>query len=310
MKPSLSSRLLAGAITLSGTRGRQFAPKRFTGAPSSPADYQPPRAVRRSTIVTEREHNGWPVFEIAPRSGATGHKAMYLHGGAWAAEIRGGHWSFIAKLAIATSRTFVVPIFPLVPAVTHRDVGPVLQELWSMTASDSPTALLGDSSGAAMALNLLTGLPEGSPKPDATVLLSPALDLALSNPKIEHVAPRDPLLRADHLRELASLYAGADGVASGMVNPMVAPLDELGDLAIFTGTRDLHDPDVDRFAQRVRDARGTRLTVNRAEHMIHDWMLMPSPEAKVAITAIADLLRSAAATSSGIDSGTNELTTS
>ena len=250
--------------------------------------------------MTERRHNGWPVFEVAPRSGAT-NKALYLHGGAWAAEIRGGHWGLIAKLATLTSRTFVVPIFPLVPAVTHPDVGPVLQDLWSTTASESSTALLGDSSGATMALNLLTGLPEASPRPDVTVLLSPTLDLTLTNPEIARVAPRDPLLRADHLRELARLYAGADGVASGAVNPMAASLDGLGDLAIFTGTRDLLDPDVDRFAERVRAARGTNLSVSRAEHMIHDWMLMPSPEAKVAVTAIADLLRSAGATSPGID---------
>ena len=62
--------------------------------------------------------------------------------------------------------------------------------------------------------------------------------------------------------------------------------------------------------KRVRAARGTNLSVSRADHMIHDWMLMPSPEAKVAVTAIADLLRSAAAMSPGIDAAAAELTTS
>lgn len=198
-----------------------------------------------------------------------------------------GHF---AKLAAMSGRTFIVPIYPLVPAATHRSVNPVLQQLWTSIASDAPVALLGDSAGATMALNLMASLPEQGTRPDATILLSPTLDLTLSNPEIDRLADRDPLLRSDHLRELALLYAGEDGMTSGAVNPMAAYLDGLGEVVIFTGTRDILNPDVRRFARLANAEAGTNVHVNEVDHMIHDWMLMPTPEAKAAVGAIAGLL--------------------
>lgn len=289
MSPSVSSRLLVTAIKLSGARDKQFDPKRFTSEPSTPPDYRPPRSVFRDALVTETSFHGWPVFEVAPRSGSIG-RALYLHGGAWAAEIRAGHWTMIAKLAALSGRTFIVPIYPLVPAATHGSVNPVLQQLWTSITSGTPVALLGDSAGATMALNLMASLPEAESRPDVTILLSPTLDLTLSNPEIDRIAGRDPLLRSDHLRELALLYAGQDGITSGAVNPMAGDPGDLGEVVIFTGTRDILNPDVQRFADLANTKVGTNVHVNEVENMIHDWMLMPMPEAKAAVGAIAALL--------------------
>ena len=303
--PSISSRLLVTAIKLSGARDKQFDPQRFTSEPSTPAEYRPPRSVYRDAVVTERSFHGWPVFDVAPRSGSFG-TALYLHGGAWAAEIRAGHWTMIAKLAALSGRTFIVPIYPLVPAATHRSVNPVLQQLWTSITSDTPVALLGDSAGATMALNLMTSLPETESRPDVTILLSPTLDLTLSNPEIERIAGRDPLLRSDHLSELAFLYAGQDGITSGAVNPMAGDACDLGDVVIFTGTRDILNPDVQRFADLANAKTGTTVHINEIENMIHDWMLMPMPEAKAAVGAIAALLspQRAALSSQGLNQRT------
>lgn len=289
MSPSLRSRLLARAMMFMRAR-EQFNPKRFTAEPSTAARYSPPPSIAKTVTITRTTFRHWPVFTLAPET-PSGKQALYLHGGAWAAEIQAGHWNLVADLAVRTSRTFVVPIFPLVPAVTHRDVTPVLTDLWTATASEAPTALVGDSAGATMALNLLASLPEGTPAPDATVLLSPTFDLTFANPESARIAPRDPLLKLDYIRALAAAYAGPDGPDSGAVSPVQARVDHLGAITVFTGTRDLLNPDAHRYADLARDAPGTQVTIEEAAGMVHDWMLMPIPEAKTARAHIARLLR-------------------
>ncbi|MEU0513409.1 alpha/beta hydrolase fold domain-containing protein [Amycolatopsis sp. NPDC006125] len=289
MSPSLRSRLLAGAMTVMRAR-EQFNPEKFTKEPSTAAQYSPPPSLKKRVTITRSTFRDWPVFTLAPET-SSGKQALYLHGGAWAAEIQARHWNLVADLAVGTSRTFVVPIFPLVPAVTHRDITPVLTDLWLATAQEVPTALVGDSSGATMALNLLVALAEGSPAPDATVLLSPTFDLTFANPESARIAPHDPLLKLDHIRALASSYAGPDGPDSALVSPVHARVDHLGAITVFTGTRDLLNPDAHRFADLARDAPGTQVTVEETAGVVHDWMLMPIPEAKTTRVHIARLLR-------------------
>lgn len=286
---SFGSRLLAGALLASRVRDRQFRPERFTRA-RRPARFAPPRRLGRDLRVERTTFRGWPVFELTP-AGASGAKALYLHGGAWAAEIQPAHWRLIARLAGETSRTFVVPIYPLVPAVTHRDVTPVLVQLWREVAATAPTALVGDSAGAVMALALLDGREPRDPRPDVSILLSPAVNPLFDDPESDVIAPRDPLLRLDHVRELARLYAEPEGPGSPAVNPLARDLGGLGDLWIFTGTRDVLHPDARRFASRAAAAAGTAVELVEAPEMIHDWMLFPTPEGREAVRRISALLR-------------------
>jgi len=100
----------------------------------------------------------------------------------------------------------------------------------------------------------------------------------------------DPLLHADHLRELSRRYAGADGPQHPDVNPVNGPLDHLGVITVFTGTRDILHPDARRFRDLAAAAQGTTITVHEYPGMIHDWMLMPMPEAKTVMATLATLL--------------------
>ncbi|GAA5168443.1 hypothetical protein GCM10023214_44170 [Amycolatopsis dongchuanensis] len=134
---------------------------------------------------------------------------------------------------------------------------------------------------------MLVALPEKAPAADTTVLLSPTFDLTFANPESARIAPRDPLLKLDHIRALAASYAGPDGPDSGLVSPVRARVDHLGAITIFTGTRDLLNPD----AHLARDAPGTQVTVEETAGMVHDWMLLPVPEAKTTRAHIARLLR-------------------
>lgn len=294
--PSWQSRVITTAMAVARLRDRQFDPARFTApTPPDPAKYAPPSRVRRRVTVEESRFLGWPVYTVVPRGPVAGH-ILYLHGGAHAAEIQAVHWSFIATVAAQTGRTITVPIYPLVPAATHRDVQRVLRLLYQTLADRAeagaagPLAVMGDSAGAALALTLVAQLPPRVARPRDLVLLSPSLDLTLSNPEIPAIAPRDPLLRADHLRELGRRYAGGDDPAHPDVSPINGPLDHLGTVTVFTGTRDLLHPDALRLRDLATAAPGTTVLLHQAQDMLHDWMLLPIPEAKQVVSRLAALL--------------------
>ncbi len=286
--PSLRSRLIASTATLVRLRDRQFDPARFTTPVAADRKrYAPPRRLGRRVRIEERDFDGWPVYTLTPPD-ARGGPVLYLHGGAHAVEILPAHWSFVTTLAVRTGRPVVVPIYPLVPAVTHRDVHPVLRRLY--TGLPPGAAVMGDSAGAGMALSLVANLPPDVPRPDHLVLLSPSVDLTFANPAIAAAAPRDPLLRVDHVRELGRLYAGADGPEHPRASPINGPLDHLGAVTVFTSTRDLLNADAHRLRDLAATAPGTTVTLHEAADMIHDWMLMPIPEAKTVLAHLADLL--------------------
>lgn len=291
---SLGSRILTVSLTLAGVKRWQFAPKRFIGvsaAPRDPDGHRPP--ILRHVTVERQDFEGWPTYVVTPVSGGSAGQIIYLHGGAYATEITVGHWNLIARLAERTDRTVTVPIYPLTPEYGHRDVFPTLLRLYQRVADRMATdrlAVMGDSAGAGMALALVQSLPERTARPGDLVLLSPWLDATMTNPDISAIARRDPLLNAAHLRSLGHLYALPDLPSVPEVSPINGPLADLGRVTLFTGTRDVLNPDARRLRQLAAE-QGTEIALHEYPGMLHDWVLTPIPEAKRVLTEIVEVLR-------------------
>jgi monoterpene epsilon-lactone hydrolase len=203
------------------------------------------------------------------------------------------HWNLIGRLAELTDRTVTVPIYPLIPEHSYHDVFPTLLRLYQQAAADQDVdrlAVIGDSAGAGMALALVQSLPAGIPRPGDLILLSPWLDATMTNPDIIAIAPRDPLLNAAHLKTLGHLYALPDPPSVPWVSPINGPLDDLGRVTVFTGTRDVLNPDAQRL-KRLAAEHGTGIVLREYPGMFHDWVLTPIPEAKRVITEIVEVLR-------------------
>ncbi len=276
-------------LRLLRAKERQFDPARFQRA-RRPRAFEPPRAVARRARVVRADEGTWPVFEVHPPSGVPSGVLLYVHGGAFAAEIGAGHWQLVARLAQRTGRTVVVPIYPLTPDHGHRDVLPTLHSLYQRIATTrGPVAVAGDSAGAAIVTVLVQTLPPEVRRPDNVVLLSPMLDATISDPAAVALEPLDPLLTIEHLRVLAAQYAAPDDPSVPQVSPINGPLDRLGTVDVFTGTRDVLNPDAHRLA-RLASGPGSRITLREYDGMVHDWMLMPVPEAAAAVDEIVDVL--------------------
>jgi acetyl esterase/lipase len=149
---------------------------------------------------------------------------------------------------------------------------------------------MGDSAGGGLALALAQALKaEGLPQPGHIALLSPWLDLTMSDPATLAHEARDPVLKTEAALAAARMYAGDLPLDDPRVSPILGEIEGLAGITVLTGTRDLLNPDARRFVARVQ-AGGQAAELIEYEGQVHAWMLLPLPEAHQARQQVADIL--------------------
>jgi monoterpene epsilon-lactone hydrolase len=301
--PSLLSRLAVLAITLRGSK-REFSSAERTLAKVKrvnrrPKPFAPRRSVGKRVHITPRAFDAghgqeWPVYDLTPKSGGTGARALYLHGGCYVYEIDPFHWTLIADLAERSGATITVPIFPLAPHSKAATVMPSLADLAADLVEEvgaDRTSVIGDSAGAGMALVVAQLLRDrGIPPLHATVLISPWLDISGEDPRLAEIAPRDPWLAIPGTHAAGGLWRGELDPHDPLVSPLFGNLARLGPVTMFSGSRDILNADAVKFRARAVAA-GLALDYHEAPGMIHNYPILPIPEAEPARQVIAAALR-------------------
>ncbi len=296
LKHGATQRLLRAT----GVRNRLFPVaklNRWAAHPRPPYTGRPPKRVSKKIDVTRADLNGCPVYQVSPRLDShgelTGH-LLYLHGGAYVLDLMPHfHWPAIAKLATALRRTVTLPIYPIAPEHTYREVFPFLLQVYRReldTRDPNSIAFMGDSAGGGMAFALCHAVRDaGIPAPTDAVLLSPWMHLALPDPDVPVVAKIDPFLNPADLRAAGIRYAGGDSLDTPLLSPSVGPLTGLPRLTVFTGTHDVLNPDARAFRKRAA-AEGLDIGWYELEGGVHAWMLLPGRDAAHALDQITEVL--------------------
>ncbi|WP_454726363.1 MULTISPECIES: alpha/beta hydrolase [Cupriavidus] len=238
------------------------------------------------------------VYTVRPRGAGSGRHILYLHGGGYVFDILSQHWDFVGKLVDALGATVTVPVYPLAPEHTHREVFGGLMPLYAQLVRDHAPAsltLMGDSAGGGMALALAQRARDaGLPAAGALVLLSPFLDAGAGNPGIDAIEPLDLMLSRPGCIECGRLYAGGDPVTLPQVSPIHGTLQGLPPTTLFIGTHDILLPDCRLFREKAQQ-QGLPLRYYEYDGMFHAWMLLPMPEATAAFAQIEAAVAAGAA---------------
>ena len=223
---------------------------------------------------------GRDVFVIAPQKNVQdlsqndkNKVILYLHGGSYVGELEKYHWNFFKDIIDDTSSTIIVPDYPLAPEHTYLEVFKIMEPLYKEIIGkiDEKTEfiLMGDSAGAGLALALYQRNGKlGHRLPDKTILISPWLDVRMDNPEIDKI--KDPVLNRALLKLSGQKYAGKNGMKSYLVNPVLGPTDKLENIFIFSGTKDMLNPDAKKFAFENKG----KVEFIEYEGAIHNFLLM------------------------------------
>ncbi|WP_240034725.1 alpha/beta hydrolase fold domain-containing protein [Glaciihabitans arcticus] len=244
-----------------------------------PKSFSPPRSLKN---VAVRFEAGWPVYDVGVTSAPR--RALYLHGGANIYEIAPQHWSLVGRLAPGASALISVAIYPLAPEGTAGPLTEVAADLVAAMIREvgaQNVTILGDSAGGGMALATAMVLRDRGEPGVGVVMISPSLDLSLSDPDVIETAKIDPWLDIPGASAASELYRGDLPVEHPRVSALNGSLEGLGDLQIFTGTLDMLNPDARRLRARAAEAHHT-LEFHEVEGMIHVYPILPIPEAAVA----------------------------
>lgn len=231
---------------------------------------------------------GFDCYTVQSASGepipARGPSVIYLHGGAYVNEIQPAHWKLVCAVADATRRPVHVPLYGLAPQHHAEEAIDFVGQVISQATQDGPTYLAGDSSGAGLALAAAQAtIGAGSTPPLGLTLISPWLDIALTNPAIPSLAKRDPWLAVPGLRECGRVWAGHLPADDYRVSPIFGALHNLPPIDLYIGDRDIFVAD----CRQLRASVGVgRITYHEQPGAIHIYPLLPVPEAKPARRAL------------------------
>lgn len=254
---------------------------------------EPTARHRRDYQVTKSDRNGHLVWTIAPKSGTPRKQIIYLHGGAYCNSFAPQQWNFIMRLVDAVGCTVTAPNYPHAPEFCVHDVFDFLLLVYHEIASREGSAnvtVMGDSSGGGMSLALAQRLREdGREQPGNVILLSPWLDVTMSDPELAALDKIDPFLGVEGLKYAGAAYAGREDPKHYLVSPVYGSLKDLAPISVFIGTRDILLADCRRLRDKAA-AEGVKLNYREYESMLHDWMLISLPESKQALREIVEII--------------------
>lgn len=238
---------------------------------------KPPITTMLKYTLTEEKFMNRKVFIMKSKENddLSNKYIFYVHGGAYVMEATYKHWQFLEDIVDSTGMTLILPDYPLAPKNTYKDVFkmiiPLYKNIIEKYGKDKVIAM-GDSAGAGILLGLLEQMGlEKFPNPSKTILLSPWLDVRMTNPEIDEKQKFDPVLIKEALRASGKAYAGEDGMDSFLVNPIIGPLENLENITIYTGTYDILNPDVHVLINRAKEI-NLNIDLREKEKAIHIWM--------------------------------------
>jgi monoterpene epsilon-lactone hydrolase len=254
---------------------------------------EPPRRLKRKRQHERLAVDGAPFHILTPTAGRQPRVLLYLHGGGYLIGPASLHWAASIKLADDVSADLAMLIYPKTPENDHRatiasavDAFDVLVERYGA----ANIVVAGDSAGGGLSATLLTVLRETErPQPHAAILVSPWLDLSMSDPVAAEQAATDYVLTIDGAIGAGRLYAGERDPADALISPRFATTSGLAPIHMFVGTEEVFLADCRAFAAKAR-ANGDRVTIQVLRKGQHVSAIFPTPEGRIARAQMVALI--------------------
>ncbi len=254
----------------------------------------PPQKIYKNKKIETSQILGKHVFTITPDCVHNDKMIFYLHGGAYVTGITYPHWHFINKIAAKTGTSLTIIDYPIAPENSYKETFDCLIAAYKELLNEydaSKIIFMGDSAGGGLALAFAQKLKqEILPQPSCMILLSPWLDVTMSNPEIKSLEKKDKFLSKKLLITSGKLYAKDTDRRNYMISPIYGNLNGLADIYLFIGGDEILVADARKLRELAQHAE-VNFHYHEFDKMFHVWMLFPIPEAKRVYHLINDIIK-------------------
>lgn len=292
MNHSLRSRLFF--LLLKVINFKKSIEKRALKQIPDPGKKLPPNNIRRSFKVIFQNINGHSLVTYESKKKVTDKHIIFLHGGAYIFKTFNAHWRLTKKIVRKTFIRMSHLDFPLAPEYNYRDTFKMIHQAYELIVKKYPEddfIFMGDSAGGGLALAFTQKLiKEKHPKlPVKIILLSPWLDISLSNPEIKKQEDSDHILSLKMLKYAAMKYSNGDKQHQYLISPINGDLTKLPPAMVFFGTEELFCADCKKF-KSIINSHDHNIIFREYQKMQHDWGIFPIPESRKLINEVCDFI--------------------
>jgi len=251
-------------------------------------EYNIPDSRFNSKIVKENINGSDVIHYINPESDKI---IIYIHGGGYVKESNIFQYNFVNQLA-KNNHDVYFPIYPLAPTYTYKNTYEMLLILYKqILTKNKKIILIGDSAGGGLALGFTQYLKELEIKlPYKLILISPWVDISMTNPELEKYEKIDPMLSIYGLKEIGKAWAKDLDVKDYKVSPIYGNLKNLPSTIVYTGTRELLYPDICLLYDKLKE-NNVECELIIGEEMNHIYPLFPTTNGKKTREQILEFLK-------------------
>ncbi len=256
-------------------------------------EVEPPRRARRRRRHEQIDVAGGPLHLLTPRSGRQPRVLLYLHGGGYVIGPSRLHWTATLALADEGGADLGMLIYPKTPEHDHVAIIAAAVDAYDVLVERygaDNIVVGGDSAGGGLSATLLTVLRDTErPQPHAAVLISPWLDVSMSDPAAAAQARTDLILTIEAAIRAGRLYAGERDTRDALISPVFATTTGLAPMHVFVGSEEIFLPDCRTFVAKAK-ANGERATLRVLAKGQHVSAIFPTPEGRIARAQMVALI--------------------
>ena len=217
---------------------------------------------------------------------------LYVHGGAYIKNAIYFQLKSVMKIAEATDSVLIFPIYPLAPKNDYKKTYELMAKLYNeFRKKHDVVNMIGDSAGGGFILSFSMYLRDNQIKqPNNIIMLSPWLDISLSNPKMKKYEETDVILSIEGSKYAGDLWKGDLSSDNYLVSPLYGNYDNLGKMTIIVGGNEILKPDIDILRERLDDL---KIQYNYFEYykQCHNFAIYPTKEAKDVSRDIINIIK-------------------
>lgn len=217
---------------------------------------------------------------------------LYIHGGAYIENAIYFQLKSVMKIAKKTNSILIFPVYPLAPKSNYKSAYELIEKLYlKLIKNNNIVNMIGDSAGGGFILSFSMYLRNNNiEQPKNIVMLSPWLDISLSNPEIKKYEKRDIILGVEGSRYAGKLWKNELSSDNFLVSPLYGDYNNLGEMTIIVGENELLKPDITILKEKLNKL---KINYNYFEYykQCHNFAIYPTKEAKSVINDVVDIIK-------------------